>query len=62
LKLDSQTFYDTCELIVDQNKAAIISKLWIELIRYFSITSPVTESEFSKLTEMELTGKYTKQR
>jgi preprotein translocase subunit SecA len=27
LKLDSQTFFDTCELIVDQNKAAIISKL-----------------------------------
>jgi len=27
------------------------------LIRYFSITSPVNESDFSRLTEIELTGK-----
>jgi preprotein translocase subunit SecA len=30
-----------------------------DLIRY-SITSPVSESEFAKTTEMELEGKYTK--
>ncbi|MFV8363970.1 preprotein translocase subunit SecA [Flavobacterium sp. ZT3P35] len=59
LKLDiANMLYDTCELIVDQNKAANNFKNFeFELIRYFSITSPVTESEFSKLTEMELTGK-----
>ena len=28
-----------------------------ELIRYFSITSPVSESEFERLSEMELAGK-----
>ncbi len=28
-----------------------------ELIRYFSIESPVSESEFKKLSEMEITGK-----
>jgi hypothetical protein len=30
-----------------------------DLIRYFSITSPVSEG-FAKATEMELTGKYTR--
>ena len=59
LKLDiANMLYDTCELIVDQNKASNNFKNFeFELIRYFSITSPVTESEFSKLSEMELTGK-----
>ena len=59
LKLDiANMLYDTCELIVDQNKATNNFKNFeFELIRYFSITSPVTESEFSKLTEIELTGK-----
>ncbi|TDE07689.1 preprotein translocase subunit SecA [Flavobacterium sandaracinum] len=59
LKLDiANMLYDTCELIVDQNKATNNFKNFeFELIRYFSITSPVTESEFSKLSEMELTGK-----
>ena len=59
LKLDiANMLYDTCELIVDENKAANNYKNFeFELIRYFSITSPVTESEFSKMTAMELTGK-----
>ena len=59
LKLDiANMLYDTCELIVDQNKVSNNFKNFeFELIRYFSITSPVTESEFSKLSEMELTGK-----
>ncbi|SHM73989.1 preprotein translocase subunit SecA [Flavobacterium xanthum] len=59
LKLDiANMLYDTCELIVDQNKATNNFKNFeFELIRYFSITSPVTESEFTKLSEMELTGK-----
>ncbi|RTY99081.1 preprotein translocase subunit SecA [Flavobacterium sp. RSP49] len=59
LKLDiANMLYDTCELIIDQNKATNNFKNFeFELIRYFSITSPVTESEFIKLSEMELTGK-----
>jgi preprotein translocase subunit SecA len=59
LKLDiANMLYDTCELIVDENKATNDFKNFeFELIRYFSITSPVTQAEFGKLTEMELTGK-----
>ncbi|RZJ36184.1 MAG: preprotein translocase subunit SecA [Flavobacterium sp.] len=59
LKVDiANMMYDTCELIVSQNKAAGDYKNFeFELIRYFSITSPVTESEFDKVSETELTGK-----
>jgi preprotein translocase subunit SecA len=53
-------FYDTCEAI-EQNKAINDFKNFeFELIRYFSITSPVTESEFAKMNPIDLT-KYTKQ-
>ncbi|WP_348811845.1 preprotein translocase subunit SecA [Flavobacterium maritimum] len=59
LKLDiANMLYDTCELIVSENKVTNNFKNFeFELIRYFSITSPVSESEFVKLSEMELTGK-----
>ena len=59
LKLDiANMLYDTCDLIVNDNKAnSDFKNFEFELIRYFSITSPVSESEFSKLTEIELTGK-----
>ncbi len=59
LKLDiANMMYDTCDLIVSDNKATNDFKNFeFELIRYFSITSPVTESEFSRLTDIELTGK-----
>ena len=59
LKLDiANMLYDTCDLIVSDNKPSNDFKNFeFELIRYFSITSPVTESEFSRLTEIELTGK-----
>jgi preprotein translocase subunit SecA len=59
LKLDiANMLYDTCDLIVNENKAnSDFKNFEFELIRYFSITSPVSESEFSKLTETELTGK-----
>jgi preprotein translocase subunit SecA len=59
LKLDiANMLYDTCDLIVNDNKATNDFKNFeFELIRYFSITSPVSESDFSKLTEIELTGK-----
>ena len=59
LKLDiANMLYDTCEVIIADNKATNNFKNFeFELIRYFSITSPVTESEFNKLNEIELTGK-----
>ncbi|MEC5167399.1 preprotein translocase subunit SecA [Flavobacterium sp. PL11] len=59
LKLDiANMLYDTCEVIISQNKAVSDFKNFeFELIRYFSITSPVTESEFAKMSETELTGK-----
>ncbi len=59
LKVDiANMMYDTCDLIVSDNKATNDFKNFeFELIRYFSITSPVTESEFSRLTDIELTGK-----
>ena len=59
LKLDiANMLYDTCELIVNDNKATNDFKNFeFELIRYFSITSPITESDFIKFTEIELTGK-----
>jgi preprotein translocase subunit SecA len=50
--------YDTCELIVQTHKQAKDFKNFeFDLIRYFSITSPVSESEFERISEMELTGK-----
>ena len=59
LKLDIvNMLYDTCELIVSENKAKNDFKNYeFELIRYFSITSPLTESDFAKLNELEITGK-----
>jgi preprotein translocase subunit SecA len=59
LKVDiANMMYDTCELVVEQNKAAGDFKNYeFELIRYFSISSPVTEAEFGKLTDREITGK-----
>ena len=59
LKLDiANMLYDTCEVIIANNKVANDFKNFeFELIRYFSITSPVTESEFNKGNEIELTGK-----
>ena len=59
LKLDiANMLYDTCDLIVTENKVTNDFKNFeFELIRYFSITSPVTESDFAKLTDIELTAK-----
>lgn len=57
LKLDiANMMYDTAELIVADNKARNDYKNFeFELIRYFSITSPVSESEFERLSEAEIT-------
>lgn len=51
LKVDiANMIYDTCEVIVEGNKAANDYKNFeFELIKHFSITSPVTENEFEKL-------------
>jgi preprotein translocase subunit SecA len=59
LKVDiANMMYDTCELIVQNNKAAGDFKNYeFELIRYFSISAPVTEAEFGKLPEKEIVGK-----
>jgi len=59
LKLDiANMMYDTCELIVSENKLKNDYKNFeFELIRYFSITSPVTQSDFEKSSDMEITGK-----
>jgi preprotein translocase subunit SecA len=59
LKVDiANMMYDTSEVIVTTNKATNDFKNFeFELIRYFSITSPVSESEFERSSEMELAGK-----
>jgi preprotein translocase subunit SecA len=59
LKVDiANMMYDTSEVIVASNKATNDFKNFeFELIRYFSITSPVSESEFERLSEVELAGK-----
>ncbi|HQW69829.1 MAG TPA: preprotein translocase subunit SecA, partial [Flavobacterium sp.] len=59
LKLDiANMMYDTCEVIVSDNKAANNFKNFeFELIRYFSITSPISANDFEKMSEMEITGK-----
>ena len=59
LKLDiANMMYDTCEVIVGDNKGRNDFKNFeFELIRYFSITSPISESDFLKFSEMEITGK-----
>jgi len=50
--------YDTCEVIADTNKGASDYKNFeFELIKYFSITSPITEEEFSKLSSLEIATK-----
>ena len=63
LKLDiANMMYDTAELIVSDNKLNKDYKNFeFELIRYFGIISPVSEIDFNKLTEIELTGKVYKE-
>ncbi|MEZ7497694.1 preprotein translocase subunit SecA [Flavobacterium sp. Arc3] len=63
LKLDiANMLYDTCELIIQNAKATNNFKNFeFDLIRYFSITSPVSEADFMKMTEIELTGKVYKE-
>jgi preprotein translocase subunit SecA len=59
LKVDiANMMYDTCELVVEQNKLVGDFKNYeFELIRYFSISLPISEADFGKLTDREITGK-----
>lgn len=60
LKVDiSNMVYDTTEIIVQTNKAANDFKNFeFELIRYFALpASPITEDEFSKMSEEQIIGK-----
>lgn len=59
LKVDiSNMVYDTTEIITQTNKAANDFKNFeFELIRYFSIPSPISEEQFMKMTEQEIIGK-----
>src|SRR5690625_698062 len=50
--------YDTAELISEQNKLMNDFKNFeFELMRYFSMASPVTEEEFNSLSNTDLTGR-----
>lgn len=59
LKVDiANMMYDVAELISENNKLSNDFKNFeFELIRNFSISSPVSESEFAKLSAREITGK-----
>ena len=56
LKVDIvNMIYDTCEVIVENNKIVNDFKNFeFQLIRTFSISSPVTESEFAKLNQQQI--------
>ncbi|WP_291865827.1 preprotein translocase subunit SecA [Maribacter sp.] len=58
LKVDiANMVYDTCEVITETNKGASDYKNFeFELIKYFSITSPVSEADFEKLSVQEIAG------
>ncbi|GAA4775732.1 MULTISPECIES: preprotein translocase subunit SecA [Flavobacterium] len=59
LKLDiANMIYDVCDNIVEKNKLSKDFKNFeFELIRYLSITSPVNEADFNRLSDQEITGK-----
>ena len=59
LRVDlANMIFDTTEGISETNKGANDYKNFeFELIRYFSMSSPITEEEFGKLTAIEITSK-----
>ena len=59
LRVDlANMIYDTSEGIAEKNKDANDFKNFeFELIRFFSMSSPITESEFKVLTPQEIAGK-----
>ena len=58
LRVDlANMIYDTSEIIVEDNKANNDYKNFeFELIRYFSMSSPVTADEFATMTAQEVSG------
>jgi preprotein translocase subunit SecA len=59
LKVDiANMIYDTCEVIAETNKMADDYKNFeFELIKYFSITSPINEEEFKKMSFQQIATK-----
>ena len=59
LKVDiANMIYDTCEVIAETNKMADDFKNFeFELIKYFSITSPINEGEFKSMNFQDIAGK-----
>ncbi|MCX2680216.1 preprotein translocase subunit SecA [Galbibacter sp. EGI 63066] len=59
LKLDiANMIFDTCEAIVESNKVADDYKNFeFELIKFFSITSPISEEEMKRKSVQEITDK-----
>ncbi|WP_027136926.1 preprotein translocase subunit SecA [Gaetbulibacter saemankumensis] len=59
LRVDlANMIFDTSEGITESNKAVNDFKNFeFELIRYFSMSSPITEAEFEKLSTQEITSK-----
>ena len=57
LKVDlANMIFDTCEVIVESNKSANNYKNFeFELIKYFSLKTQISEAEFTKATNNELT-------
>lgn len=57
LKVDlANMIFDTCEVIVESNKSANNYKNFeFELIKYFSLKTQISETEFAKATNNELT-------
>ena len=54
--------YDTAEVISDGNKATNDFKNFeFELIRYFSMSSPISEAEFAKLSALQIAQKVYKE-
>jgi preprotein translocase subunit SecA len=56
LKVDiANMIYDTCEVIAETNKLASDYKNFeFELIKYFSITAPVKDEEFNKMSFQDI--------
>src|SRR5690606_7765109 len=63
LRVDlANMIFDTTESISETNKTANDFKNFeFELIRYFSMSSPITEAEFGKLSAQEITSKVYKE-
>ncbi|WP_338357915.1 preprotein translocase subunit SecA [Yeosuana marina] len=59
LRVDlANMIYDTSEIICESNKGANDFKNFeYELIRYFSMPSPISEADFGKLSAQEITSK-----